>query len=91
MSKVSLCPHENVNWSGISKPPDGKADGLYVKYLIYSLTFPLSVMMKKLTCREISRAICPTVMKLVNYLFFILIAQTCESVSNDHAVVSNSN
>ena len=47
MSKVSLCPHENVNWSGIYKPPDGKADGLYVKDLTCPLTFPPSVMMKK--------------------------------------------
>ena len=40
MSKVFLCPHENVNWSGIPKAPDGIDDGLYVKYLACSLTFP---------------------------------------------------
>ena len=47
MSEVSLCPLENVNWSGISKHPDGIGYGLYVKDLTYPLTFPLSVVMKK--------------------------------------------
>ena len=31
MSKVSLCPYENVNQIGISKPSDGIGEGLYVK------------------------------------------------------------
>ena len=30
VSKVSLCPHEDVNWSGISKSPNGIGDGLHV-------------------------------------------------------------
>ena len=46
--------------------------------------------MKKWTCREISHGMYPTVIKLEKYLFFILIAQACGSVSNDDAVVSNS-
>ena len=33
MPKVYLCPHENVNWSGISYHPDGIGVGLYVKDL----------------------------------------------------------
>ena len=88
MSKVSLCPHENINWSGIYKPPDGIGDGLCVKDLTCPLSFPPSVLMKKWTCREISRGMCPTVIKLK--IVFILIAQAYGSVSNDDAVVSNS-
>ena len=42
MSKVSLYPHENVNWSRISKPPDGIGDGLNVQDLTCPLTFPPS-------------------------------------------------
>ena len=42
------------------------------------------------TCREILRGICPTMIKLEKYLFFILIAQSYELISNDDAVVSNS-
>ena len=90
MSKVSLCPHENVNWSAVSKLPDGIGDGLYVKDLTCPLTFPPSILMKKWTCREILRGMCPTVIKLGKYLFFILIAQAYGSVSNDDAVISNS-
>ena len=85
MSELSLCPLEIVNWSGISKPPDGIGYGLYVKDLTYPLTFPLSVVMKKWTCRETS-----TVIKLEKYLFFILIARAYRLVCNDDAVVFNS-
>ena len=91
MSKISLCPHENVNRSGgISKPPDGIDDDLSVKDLTGPLTFPPSVLMKKWTCLEISCGMCPAVIKLEKCLFFILIAQACGSVSNDYTVVSNS-
>ena len=47
MFKVFLCPNENVDWSGSSKPPDGIVDGLNVKDLTCPLTFPPSVLMKK--------------------------------------------
>ena len=53
--------------SGIYKPPDGPdgiGDSLCVKDLTCPLTFPHSVLMKKRTCREISRGMCPTVIKL---------------------------
>ena len=90
MFKVFLCPNENVDWSGVSKPPDGIVDGLNVKDLTCPLTFPPSVLMKKWTCRQTSRGLCPTVIKLEKYLFFILIEQAYGSVSNDDPVVSNS-
>ena len=75
---------------GFLNPAGDGGDGLYVKDLTCLLTFLSSVLMKKWTCREISRGMCPTVIKLEKYLFFILIAQAYGSVSNDHAVVSNS-
>ena len=89
MSKVSLCPHQNVNWSRIFKSPYGIGDGLYVKSLTSQLTFLPSILTKKQTCCEISRGMCPTVIKLEKYLLFILIAQAYGSISNDNAVVSN--
>ena len=90
MSKLPFCPQENVNSSGISKPPDGVGDGLYVKDLTYPLTFRPPVLMKKWKSREISSGMCPAVIKLEKYLFFILITQAYGSVSNFDAVVSNS-
>ena len=90
MSKVFLCTHETLHLSGISKPLHCTGDSLYVNDLTCSLTFPPSILMKKCTCREISRGMYPTVIKLEKYLFFILLAQAYGSVSNDDAVVSNS-
>ena len=88
MSKVSLCPHEMLTALGF--PNDGIVDGLYVKDLTCSPTFPPSVLMKKWTCREMSCGMCPIVIKLEKCLFFTMITQTCGSVYNYDAVVSNS-
>ena len=89
MSKVSLCPHENINWSGGSRLPDHIGDGLYVKDLTSPLNFPPSVLMKKWTFLEIQRGMYPTAIKLEKYFFFILIAQAyycfqlyCNFISN---------
>ena len=74
-----------------SKPPDGVVAGLYIEDLICQLTFPPFVLMKKWKCRESSFRMCPTLIKLEKYFFYILIAQAYGSISKDDAVISNCN
>ena len=81
MPEVSLCPRENVNWSKISKPPDGTGVVLYVKDLICPklLCHPSwwkneNAVKFHVRCAQLW------------YLFFIMIAQAYGSVSNDDAL-----
>ena len=79
MSKVFLCPLENINCSDISKPPDGMP-----------ISFRLLSWRKSEHAVKFHFGMRPIVVKLEKYFFFVLIAQALDRFSNDDAVISNS-